>query len=267
MFDDGEVEQQNVEQPQPIKEEILPTGNIIELPSNGLFGYPRAVEYRDMMVSDEETLASATAENYAYVLNGVLKSVVNDFKYFEDMCIHDRDFLLIFIWANNYQSTKRLTVTCKNPECKHEDNVVVDLLDLERTPPREKFTGAIEIVLKKTNKPIKVRLNTVRDEVVVENYIAVTEADISKYSYFMNVASIDLGIELEFEKKLDWVKNNVTATEMGYIRKFHSACAFGVKTRLEHKCSKCGGKTPFELPFQITDILNPDVSFDIEKFL
>jgi len=258
------VEQQEKQTP--------PKANVIELPSNGAFGYPREVEYREMMVKDEEILSMATGENYSKVLNGVLKSVLNDCPFYENITTHDRDFLLIWIWANNYESKKHLTVTCENTNdmgdvCGHVNNVTVDLTKLDISNPREKFTGAIEVTLKKTGKPIKIRLNTVRDELDTEAFLSSEAGKNQKYDHLMNVASLDLGIDTSLENKLKWVRDNVSAKEMALVRKFHKSLAYGVKTMLSHTCEKCGGETHYVLPFQVSDVLYPDLSIDIEEYL
>lgn len=272
MFVDDTEQHDEVLVVEQREEMHVPRSNIIPLPSMGAFGYPTQVEYREMMVKDEEVLSMATGDNYSKVLNGVLKSVLNDCPFYENITTHDRDFLLIWVWANNYEAKKHLTVTCENIDelgevCGHVNNVTVDLTKLDVSNPRENFTGAIEVTLKKTGKPIKIRLNTVRDELETEAFLGSEAGKNQKYDHLMNVASLDLGIDTSLENKLKWVRDNVSAKEMALVRKFHKSLAYGVKTMLSHKCEKCGGATHYVLPFQVSDVLYPDVSIDIEEYL
>jgi hypothetical protein len=248
----------------PVDEEVKAPkpANILDLPSKGQFGYPESVQYRDMLAKDEEILASSTAENYARTLNGVLKSVLMDCEFYEDLCVHDRDYALIWLWANNYSPRKTLEITCGS--CGNEDKHNIDLTALDVVDPKENFTGAFTLPLK-NGEEVKVRLNTVGDELNAEKYMLKNKQH--RYEYLMLVLSIDVGVPMMLDTKIEWVGNNITAHEMAIIKEFHRQYAYGVKTRLEHTCSACGEVTPFDLPFSVEDILNPTVQFNFEEYV
>lgn len=243
-------------------------GNIVDLPSNGKLGYPGSVSYRDMLVGDEETLSLATEKTYVRTLNKVIKSVLNDCEFFEDMCVHDRDFLLVYLWANNYSPTKTVEMTC--PHCGTKTDQTVDFTKLDITDINPKFKGYYEMPIEKLNgQKVKIRLNTVADEVAAENYIAANPD--AKFDQLMLAQSIDInsGFGVDLKTKIKWVNDNIKATEMGKIKQFHIMLRYGVPTTIDYKCgnSSCGEVTKDAFPFQTEDILYPTVSTDIEMFL
>lgn len=273
MFADDESDTQ----PTPVKPKMMKSEpvedadvspsskhNILDLPSKGQFGYPSSVEYRDIFAKDEEVLSSATTDTYVRTLNGVIKNILNNPSFFESMSIHDRDFVLIWLWANNYVPKKDVDVSCKH--CNHVEKETVNLTELDVTDPDEKLTGAIQFDLKKTGKPIKVRLNTVGDELAIETFIASHEEFKNKFEYLMLVRSIDVGMTIPLEKKIEWVGENVTARELAIIKQFHKKFTYGVKTTLEHTCSKCEGVTSFALPFSAAEILYPNADLGELEF-
>jgi len=154
-----------------IQEEIVSTtnANYIQLPSGGKLGYQSKIEYRDMLVQDEERLASSTPDFYATTINSVLKSVLLDNKDFENFTLSDRDYAMVWIWANNYTPTKKVGVTCVH--CKNEFEATVDLTKLPVTEPRDNFIKEMELPISKTKGKVKVKLNRVRDELAVEEYM------------------------------------------------------------------------------------------------
>lgn len=238
--------------------------NIVDLPSNGKFGYPVYAEYRDIMVRDEEVLSSATDATYAKTLNSVLKSVMNDCPFYEDLTIHDRDFMLVWVWANNYSPTKTVEVTCNNDECKHKTSHVIDLRQLPQKEIAENIK-TVQIPIKKTGGFVNVRLNTVRDELIASE--AIRKDKNLRYDTVMLALSIDVGINIPLDVKLNWIKDNISGKEMALIRQYHNHFSYGIDASMEYKCEACGEVTRGAIPFQAEDILFPTVSTDFAEFL
>lgn len=254
-------------QPEEIVDEVkLPSSehNIVDLPSNGKFGYPVYAEYRDIMVRDEEVLASATDATYAKTLNSVLKSVMNDCPFYEDLTIHDRDFMLVWVWANNYSPTKTVSVTCGNGECNHTTKHTIDLRELPQKPVAENIK-TVQIPIKKTGGFVNVRLNTVRDELIASE--AIRKNKDLRYDTVMLALSIDVGINIPLDVKLNWIKDNISGKEMALIRQYHNHFSYGIDAVMEYKCEACGEVTRGAIPFQAEDILFPTVSTDFAEFL
>jgi len=241
----------------------LPLANVLDLPSKGQFGYPVSVSFRDILAKDEEILSTTTSDTYARTLNRVIKAVLMDCPFYEQMTIHDRDFALIWLWSNNYSPRKTVEIKCQH--CGTVEKHQVDMTKLPITSPKESFTGTYEMTLKTTGKPITIRLRTVKDEIEVENYM-LTHKD-GNYSHLMMISAIDLGMEVPLAQKVKWVGDNVTGKEMAIIKKFHEHYAYGVKTELEHTCSSCGGVTKFDLPFSAEDVLSPRLDDSDEELL
>jgi hypothetical protein len=250
--------------PEVVKEVGLPSAshNITTLPSNGVFGYPAEVEYRDILVKDEEVLSGATVETYSKTLNAVIKSLMNDCPFYENLIIHDRDYMLLWIWANNYTSSKNVEIACVH--CDNKDHHKVDFTKLETVDVKKTIKIPFEIPLQKGGK-IVVRMNTVADELFAEEYVKKNKN--VKFEQVMMVRSIDVGSEIPFNAKMKWVSENLRSKEMGIVRQFHKHFAFGIPTSIEHTCSACGGVTRGDLPFQTEDILYPTVQSDFEKLL
>lgn len=237
--------------------------NTVDLPSKGLLGYPAFAEYRDIMVKDEEVLSSATVETYAKTLNSVLKSVMNECDFYEKMCIHDRDFMLIWVWANNYSAVKTVEISCGS--CGNKDEHKIDLTQLPQTDINEKIKKQFVLPIKKTGGSVTVRLNTVSDELMAEEVVRKNKN--LKYESVMLALSIDLGINVPFDVKWKWITENMSGKEMAYVRQYHAHYAFGVDAVLKHSCSACGEVTHGAVPFQAEDVLFPTVSTDFEELL
>lgn len=243
---------------------IPSSGHLIaHLPSSGKLGYPETVEYRDLMVSDEELLATATKDTYARVLNGVLKSVMNNCPFFEQMSIHDRDYMLVWIWANNYDNIKHVEVECAH--CGNKESKKIDLTALNIEKIQEDFKPFIEIPIKKTGGTIKVRPHTVAGELLTDEYVRKHPNE--RFDYVQLVASIDVGAEVPMEAKIKWVKDNISSREMQVVRAYHNKFSFGIESSIAHECTACKGVTHGPIPFQTADVLFPTSSIDITQYL
>jgi len=276
MFVEEEAEQElQAEQAQKgsVKEQVeeasegLPSGtNFIDLPSRGKLGYPAQVTYRDVLVKDESALATVTEPTLNRTLNSTLKSILNDWEYFEQMSIHDRDFALMWVWANNYSPVKTAEVTCPNGEKEkfEVDLTQVDVIDINTEMP------VPFVIPRNEGNDIKVYPTTVQDEIDVESYIAsLTDAQKknANYEQLLMISTIDLGMAVPLSQKVRWANENLDGKSFGYVRKYHNYFKFGVKETVEHKCSGCEEVTEVNLPFQITDILFPEPPDDFERLL
>lgn len=239
------------------------THNVVDLPSKGKLGYPAYAEYRDIMVRDEEVLSSSTIDTYAKTLNAVLKNIMNDCPFYEQMSIHDRDYMLIWVWANNYSSLKKVEVTCQH--CEHKEEKTIDLTKLPQKDIAEDFKSSITIPIKKTKGNITARQLTVSDELFAEEY---SKKDKNmKYENAILFSSIDLGMPVPFETKVRWIRENMSSKELHIVRKFHEKYSFGISSTIEHTCPACGEVTHGAVPFQAADVLFPTLSDDIEEYL
>lgn len=253
--------------PERVSEVVLgePGYNVLDLPSKGRLGYPESVEYRDIMVGDEETLALATTDTYFRTLNGVLKSILNDCSFYEQMTIYDRDYILMWLWANNYSAIKDVSVICRH--CEHEAQHRVDLTAIEIQDISDDLPKEFVVPLSKASvSQVKVRLSTVQDELDVEEYLRKNKGT-SSFNSLLRAASVDFGINMPLEKKVEWIRKNVTSREMGNIKKYHQFFKYGVPNAVNHVCPKCEGVTTGQLPFQAEDILFPAVQSDFEELL
>ena len=238
-----------------------------DLPSSGLLGYPQVVEYRDMVMGDEKTLSMASNENYFLTLNKTLKSILGNPDWYEDMALGDRDYLLVWIWANNYGAAKELAYTCS--ECGHENTVTVDLtrLDVSEIDPaiNDYVPFAIDL---RCGTTIHLNMRRVADELELEQYMKGNDdtGEIIE-AFFMTSMEIEDMEGATLKEKVKWGEKNIRVREMAMVRMFYEHIKFGVEEQFTHKCESCGEESPHTIPFRIEDILEPAVSDDFGKLL
>ena len=230
--------------------------SIVSLPSGGKLGYPEEVEYRDIMVSDEKVLSSSTEKTFGKTLNGVLKTLLKDKSFFNKMSIYDRDFLLIWIWANNYSTTKTIETKC--PTCEASNTYIVDLTELEIKDLDNKFKNPYPYTTVGGEK-IKFRLLTTEDEEVSRKFCNMNK------TYDESFVSLCLSIELKtvmpLKEKLKHIEETFTGKDMSIARGFHRHFKFGVNDIIEKECSACGEVSKIAIPFQV-DFFIPSLSDD-----
>ena len=240
-------------------------GYLIDLPSAGKHGYPSTITYRDIMAGDEEVLKTATRKNYARTVNSVLKSVCNDADFFDDMTVHDRDFVLTYIWANTYDPIKSFEMTCRH--CGNKEEKKVDMTEVDVTDIKDNFVNKFPLTIKKAGKTIHVRPVKVRDENAAEKFKADNKEIKDGIEYLTTVLAIDFGHPMALRERIDWVKDNVSAKEMGNIKQYHEHFFYGLDTTFEHTCSECEGVTPGRIPFHPEDIIAPKVRSNFDELL
>lgn len=241
------------------------SGYIIDLPSEGKHGYPSSITYRDIMAGDEEILKTATQKNYARTVNSVVKSVCNDATFFDDMTVSDRDFVLTYIWANTYDPIKKFEVGCRH--CGHKEEKQVDMTDVDIIDVKENFINKFKVPIKKAEKDIFIRPIKVRDENAAEKFKADNKEVKEGIDYLTLVLAIDFSHPMALRDRIKWVKDNVSAREMGSIKKYHEHFFYGVDTSFDHTCSECEGVTPGRVPFHPEDIIAPKVRSDFDELL
>lgn len=255
----------------PVEEDQSPEiesgTNFIDLPSKGVLGYPSHVTYRDILVKDETHLTSATPETLNRTLNSTLKSILNDWEHYDEMSIHDRDFALLWLWSNNYTSKKYAEATCEH--CEAKETKEIDLTKVEVDDIKKDIPLPMVIPFGE-DKDIKVFPPTTGDEVQVEKHIAAMDdkdKESADFERLLMIATIDVGVPMPFGRKVAWINENIPAKTLGYVRKYHQFFKFGVHDTVEHVCQQCEGVTAIQVPFQITDIIFPELPDDFERLL
>ena len=258
-------EEQDVDVPLPIQK--IDNDSVIyypvDLPSVGSLGYSERMKYRDVMVKDEKLLAVATADTYQEIMDKILYSLLEDPSDYEKLSIHDRDYLLIWIWANTYTTIKEYEVSCKH--CGVTGNSVVDITKLNVENLSDDYIPDFELPLSKTGEVVKLNLLTVADERKVVNYLDGLD-DEGDYINTLMTQSITFEKQMTLEQKLKYVAENVKGKEMGIIRAFHKHFKFGIDNKVKYKCSQCAGVTEYEFPFSV-DFFIPEVQRDFERLL
>lgn len=235
----------------------------VTLPSKGMLGYPAEVKYRDILVRDEKILATTTLANFTKTLNELLKSLLGNPTWFDQLTVHDRDFLLVYIWANNYSPEKNVKVKCSNEHCQLENNVVIDLTKLDVNEISDRYK---EMRFKtKFGKEIGVRLATVKDQITTEDFLRRHKDEYDFDTVFYSL-TIDTGNVLPLDAKIRWVEENVTGKDMARVRMYHEYFKYGLDDMLEMTCRECGEVTHYQLPFR-PEWLRPTPRENFEELL
>lgn len=261
------VEKPIVEKKPIVVDEVVEhaVGNIIDLPSKGILGYPGSISHREIYAGDEEILKTATNKNFSRTLNRVLKSICNDADFYDDLYVGDRDYILTSIWANTYDSIKRFEVTCRH--CGEKEEIEIDLFDLKDTPIKDNFKSRLSITIKKTGDVVTIRPVTVRDENNAELFMANNPKLEFSFEIVHCALSLEFGKPISIKDRVEYIKENVSAREMGVIKEYHRYFRFGLDTTFEHECGECSGVTHDSIPFRPEDFIAPDVRTDFEQLL
>jgi len=230
----------------------------VDLPSNGALGYPSEIEYRDILVKDEKTLASSTEKTFQRILNNVLKGLMKDSSYFEKLTMHDRDYLLLWIWANNYSTIKDIEMQC--PHCGHNNNYKIDLtkIHIDDIDPDLKNPYPYKT---KSGEEVSFRMLTVQDEDVARKFCN-NNKDYDE-SFVMLCVSINFKQVLPLADKIKYIEENFTGKDMSVLRGFHKHFKYGIDDIVEKECNGCGEVNKIAIPFQI-DFFIPALSSDFE---
>lgn len=261
-----EYAEKQVEKPEPIHVNVEhEEGNIIDLPSKGLLGYPGSISYREIMAGDEEILKSATNKNAGRTMNRVVKSICNDADFFDDLYVGDRDFVIFWIWANTYDNIKEFEVTCQH--CGHKEEDKVDMFQLPEIDINTNIRTRLPLKVYKTEDVLNIRMISVRDENNAEKFLADNPKEKYNMETVMFALALEFGKPMPTKDRVEYLKKNVTAKEMGIIKEYHRYFEFGLDTSFEHECSECGEVTLGQIPFSASDFLSPSVRTDFERLL
>ena len=255
--------EESVKEDVPTKEDLGIRYYHVNLPSLGKLGYPTEIEYRDILVRDEKILATATGANYQKILGNILKSLLKDSSSYDSMSIYDRDFLLLWIWANNYSTQKSFNVTC--PHCTHEEEITVDVTEIDIDEISEDYTNPFELELHNGDK-VKLRLVTIGDENIAADYASKNKgskhtADDVKFALTMTFEKI-----MPLSQKLEYMSDKLTGRDMGMVRAFHDHFKYGIDDKVKHSCTACSEVTEYTIPFSLEFFL-PTLRDDFEKVL
>ena len=232
--------------------------NLVELPSKGALGYPSEIEYRDILVKDEKELASTTEKTFAKVLNNILSGLLKDNTYFDDLSIHDRDFLILWIWANNYSTTKDIEYGC--PQCGAHNKEVVDLTKLDVKPLSDKFQNPYPYTLS-NGEEASFRLLTVKDENLARTFCNTNKN--FEESFVMMCMSLNLKTVMPLKDKIKYIEENLTGRDMSKLRGFHKHYKYGIDEIVDAVCESCGEVNKIAIPFQV-EFFIPSLSDDFE---
>ena len=226
----------------------------VDLPSNGALGYPTEIEYRDILVKDEKVLASSTEKTFPRILNNVMKGLIKDSSFFDKMAMHDRDFLLLWIWANNYSTVKDIEMKC--PHCDHHNNYKIDLTKLNIDEIDTDLKNPYPYETKRGDK-VSFKLLTVGDEEIARKF-ANSNKDYDE-SFVLLCLSINFKKVMSLIDKIKYIEEKFTGKDMSVLRGFHKHFKFGIDDVVEKECTNCGEVNKIAIPFQI-DFFIPSLS-------
>jgi len=190
-----------------------------------------------------------------------VKSLLKDPEAFDGMSIYDRDYLMLWIWANNYTTTKEFEVTC--PVCDNVDHISVDVTKVDVSELSEEIKVPHPFKLK-DGKVINLKLLSVEDEQIANDFVKSNKKE-SLESVLLALV-MDVGKVMPLPQKLRWIEDNICGKDMGLIRGFQDYFKYGVDDKEEHTCEACGEVTQHHIPFSI-EFFMPTLRNDFEKLL
>lgn len=251
---------QTIAQPNPVQKvpETSYQFTSVELPSNGRLGYSSIIEYREIMVSDEKAIANATELTFFTTLNTVLKSLLKDQSQFEDMSLFDRDFLLMWIWANNYDTVKHVEHECG--KCGGANNYDIDVTELEIDEVEDSYNDAY-IHKFRSGKQFGLKLLTVRDEQAAQEYMKRIGKNVVDEMYVMMCLSIVGTKVMSVADRIKWVESEFTGKDIAEVRGFHEYFKFGIADSVKRTCTHCGEGETISIPFQVDHFI-PTIKYN-----
>ena len=236
----------------------------VELPSNGLLDYSRTVEHRDVLWKDQKALSSTNQQTFTRTLNRVIKSILKEPEWYEEMTIIDRDYLLVWVFVNNFSTKKTIEFNC--PDCGNIDKEEWDIRSLDVEELSEDYVEPFKLPLQKGGN-VWLRLSRVKDELKAEEFLRKNDKVEDTLETLIMYQTIDTGMELPLKGQIKWIENNLTAKDMAMIREFHNHFNYGINDLIEHECTECGASVYGRFPFRLEEIFAPSVSEDFENIL
>lgn len=264
MFADDEdaqafEQQMKEEKPQASEKNPVLKYTDVELPSKGMLGYPEEVSYRDILVRDEKELSGATPKTFPKVLNTVLKNLLHDPSIFDKLTIHDRDFLILWIWANNYSTVKHIEAQC--PHCGEKNQYQIDLTQLDVKELDPEFKNPYPYTTK-AGEQVTFRLLTTKDEEVARHYCNAHKNENELQVMLYN--SVQFSQVMPLKEKIKKIENEFTGKDMAMLRGFHAYFKYGIQEEVDRECGGCGEVSTVPIPFQI-DFFLPSLQGDFGK--
>lgn len=220
--------------------------SLVELPSKGRLGYPAEVEYRDILVKDEKEISAATDKTFTKVLNNVLRNLLKDKSYFDQLSIADRDYLLLWIWANSYSTTKHVEAEC--PQCSKRAVYPIDITEIDVKDIDPEYESPTPYVTKNGTK-VGLRLLTVKDEEIAKKFSNGQKG--ADELFTLLCCSVVFDIVMPLKEKIKRIEENFTGYDMSVLRGFHSHYKYGIDDTVEKECPDCGGRFPVSVPIDI----------------
>ena len=213
----------------------------VALPSRGLpyENGKKDIEIRTMKGEDEKVLAELSIDNFDKKSVELLNRCVKDGKAI-DFTIGDRLFLLIWQAINSYSPIYPVDLVC--PQCFQKILVDVDLSKLEVIYLPEEYKQPYTVQL--SDREIKLRLLTVKDEIAINEYGASGE---STWLYRFAVTIVSDSSVKDKLKMLEQMKTR----DISIIRAFHEKYVHGLDMNYKYECPKCSGGDTLVVPFRL----------------
>ena len=206
------------------------------------------VKIRSMTTEEEMRRLAPSDKNYKNICEIIDECLVeNPGISSYDMCLADYQFLLHKLRVVTYGSDYHITTVC--PHCFSEKDDIIDLEQLKVTNyDNNDFTSLTEFTLPKTQKNIKLRMQTPR---IVDD-INTRAKELKKKSrnqagepaFLFTIESlIDTvdGVKLDPVKREDFVRA-LPMMDTNYIIRYAEKLveSFGLETKLSFSCPICG---------------------------
>jgi hypothetical protein len=239
---------------------VTPT-EFVELPSQGKYpeGHPLhgkdTIEIRYMTAKDEDILTNRSLLKKGLALDRLIENVIVD-KSINPRSLYmgDRNAIVIHTRASAYGTDYKVGMTC--PACNEDSKFTFDLTKFENFYGR--FDESVDMVdngdttytcvLPRTEIKARFRLLNGYDEIDMAKDLSKKNKDDSTITKQMRKYIVDFNGYRD-EKTINYVIDNMVATDSKYLRSCVALATPDVLMRQEFKCKHCEHEEEVMVPF------------------
>lgn len=192
------------------------------------------VSLRPLTYEDEKALVSSSKAGNDAISTLISRCV--DGVIVEELYDFDKLFLLLKLREISYGDDYKSLIIC--PLCKAENPVTVLLSELSVNPVPDDFSDPCEVFLKGIKKTIRLRYPRTKDE----KFLADSEKTYDNlWRFVVDIEGVtDKVIITEVLKRLPLIDHKTILNSL--------KLPYGVETKVNFQCSKCGGGSVINLP-------------------
>jgi len=228
---------------------------VINLPSNGCFGYDSEISIKEMRVGEEKLLSKINKVNFTRTMMDIFARLIDgkDIDFVKNMLISDGNYLYMKIREYTYTPKYEFSVKCSNcgEIIKNEIDIPDDLNITVAECDKIEGDGEITFTLPKSSDEITYRFIRYADQIKIENNIRRLKSSDSAIDYIFSIAyaiKTVNGNEMKITEKLKYVEN-LSSYDYSYLQEYVNSLTPGVDPFINVECGECGYEDRYLMPF------------------